>query len=474
MGACLLRAWLAFEPPTAAKASTLKLSNPTIEAPQLLRVFIPLRLSTKLKGMDTPSDSERDAMISEFCNFAGTSASEAETYLTASNWDLGAAGTQFWADVDGAALDDDPMDASKSTPEPPTAAPTHPGGGRTLGGGPVPAESSPSSAPAASSSRQPARRSGLRTLKDLQNQPAGHSHGPDSDHDDDDEEDGEQQDFFAGGEKSGLAVQNPNAGNPRDQINNILKRARGNVPRPGGDDERPSTFFRGTGMTLGGDDAPSRAIPDPEAEVAPPAPRAHRELHLWRDGFSVDDGPLFRYDDPANARTLDMINSGHAPLAILNVDPGQEVDVAVHPHKEEDYKKPKKKYVPFSGSGQRLGSPTPGVTTMPPPPPAAASSATPATSSTAPAAPSVEVDNSVPTITLQIRLGDGTRLQSRFNITHTIGDVYGFVNAASPTSVQRPYALMTTFPSKELTDQAAVLGNMAEFKRGGVVVQKWK
>jgi UBX domain-containing protein 1 len=224
-------------------------------------------------------------------------------------------------------------------------------------------------------------------------------------------------------------------------------------------------------MTLGGDDAPSREIPDPSAAAAQPPPRAHRELHLWRDGFSVDDGPLFRYDDPANARTLEMINTGHAPLHILNVEHGQEVDVEVHPHKEEDYKQPKKKYVPFSGSGQRLGSPTPGASATAPPP--APVTTTPSASSGA-AQPAVDVDSSQPIITLQIRLGDGTRLQSRFNTTHTVGDVYGFVNASSPASLQRDYALMTTFPSKELSDKGQVLGDMAEFKRGGVVVQKWK
>ena len=247
-----------------------------------------------------------------------------------------------------------------------------------------------------------------------------------------------------------------------------------NAPRPGGDDERPATRFTGSGMTLGGDDAPSRHIPDPNATQSAPQPRAHRELHLWRDGFSVDDGALFRYDDPANARTLEMINTGHAPLHILNVEHGQEVDVEVHAHKDEDYKQPKKKYVPFGGSGQRLGSPTPGASTAAAPPAAASSSsstAAPASASSS-AKPSVDVDNSVPTVTLQIRLGDGTRMQSRFNTTHTIGDVYSFVDRASTDT--RAYALMTTFPSKELTDKAQVLGDMAEFKRGGVVVQKWK
>lgn len=194
-------------------------------------------------------------------------------------------------------------------------------------------------------------------------------------------------------------------------------------------------------------------------------------MHLWRDGFSIDDGRLYRYDDPANAGLLEMINSGRAPLDILDVEHNQEVDLEVQPHREEDYVAPKPKYKPFSGQGQRLGSPTPGATSgSSTPTPAAASS-----SSAAPQAPAaVQVDDSQPTLTMQIRLGDGTRLQSRFNTTHTIGDLYDFVNRASPASLERDYALMTTFPSKELTEKAQVLGDMSEFKRGGVVVQKWK
>jgi UBX domain-containing protein 1 len=370
-------------------------------------------------------------------------------------------------------------DEPASAPEP--AQQQVPGGGRTLDGTyvPPPAGASSSAAPSQpSSSRQPPQQrgvAGLRTLKDLQGGGSGGGHAH-SEGDSGDDDHDEEQDFFTGGEKSGLAVQNPNAGaaTPRDHINNILKRARQNAPRPGGDDERPEpSRFRGAGATLGGDDTPSRIIPDPNAAAAnTPAPqeRAHRELHLWRDGFSVDDGPLFRYDDPANARTLEMINTGHAPLHILNVEHGQEVDVEVHAHKDEDYKQPKKKYVPFGGSGNRLGSPTPGASSASAP--AQAPAAT--TSSSTPAAPTVDVDSATPTITLQIRLGDGTRLQSRFNTTHTVGDVYDFVARASTSSNGREYALMTTFPSKELTDKAQALGDMSEFKRGGVVVQKWK
>ena len=33
-------------------------------------------------------------------------------------------------------------------------------------------------------------------------------------------------------------------------------------------------------------------------------------LKLWKDGFSVDDGPLRDFQDPANQQFLDSIKSG--------------------------------------------------------------------------------------------------------------------------------------------------------------------
>ncbi len=139
----------------------------------------------------------------------------------------------------------------------------------------------------------------------------------------------------------------------------------------------------------------------------------------------------------------------------------------------EKYVQPKKKYTPFSSGGQRLGSPTPGISSRTPEPaPAPAPAGAPAAAATTQAA-AVDLNESQPTISLQIRLGDGTRLPARFNTTHTIGDVYSFVTASNPQSRTRSWALMTTFPSKELSDKSQVLGDLSEFKRGGVVVQKW-
>jgi len=250
------------------------------------------------------------------------------------------------------------------------------------------------------------------------------------------------------------------------------------MQRPGGDDPRgPTSRFTGTARTLGGDDTPSQVIEDPTANIPQRHPPVERHLHFWSDGFSVDDGPLYRSDDPKNAAILEMIKEGRAPLEIMNVERNQEVDVKLERH-DGNYVQPKKEYKPFSGGGQRLGSPTPGagsITSSEPPvaPPVASASVTNATSS-GPAPAAVDVNESEPTISLQIRLGDGTRLTSRFNTTHTIDDVYSFVDASSPASRQRSWVLMTTFPSKELSDKGLALGDVAEFKRGGVVVQKWQ
>lgn len=39
-------------------------------------------------------------------------------------------------------------------------------------------------------------------------------------------------------------------------------------------------------------------------------PTAIRRLTFWRDGFSIEDGELMRYDNPEHARILEEINTG--------------------------------------------------------------------------------------------------------------------------------------------------------------------
>ncbi|KAJ0413585.1 P-loop containing nucleoside triphosphate hydrolase protein [Aspergillus carlsbadensis] len=368
--------------------------------------------------------ADRDEVVSQFCAMTRARPDDAQEYLATNGWDVEAAVTEFYAEQDENAH----------------------------GGGPDAAGESSSSTPRESSTsqRQPPKK--FATLGDLT------SGAGDSSDDDDDE----NQDFFAGGEKSGLAVQNPD-----DLKKKIIEKAR-RSQHPLSDDPEPRpNYFTGSARTLGGDDTPSRVIEAPSAPAQPQIPeRVRRTLHFWADGFSVDDGDLYRSDDPQNADILNSIRQGRAPLSIMNAQHGQDVDVEIKQH-DEKYVRPKPKYKPFAGQGQRLGSPTPGIRDPAPsaPTPAAQTSNEP---------PKPDVDESQPLVTLQIRLGDGTRLTSRFNTTHTIGDVYGFVSAASPESRTRPWVLLTTFPSKELTDKSAVLGDLAEFKRGGVVVLSGK
>ncbi|KLJ10598.1 hypothetical protein EMPG_14018 [Blastomyces silverae] len=388
----------------------------------------------------TPPQAEQDDLISQLCGITGISPAEAKEYLATNNWDIEEAMADYYPEQDDTQDDTTRDDESVQPP-----------GGRTLGGAAPPPSSEPSvrSAP----------RKKFATLGDLGSGDAG-AH----DHSDDDTD--ERQDMFAGGEKSGLAVQNPD-----DIKKKIIEKARRTAPRPADESKLSSSHFTGAARTLGGDDAPSQFIPDPSANRPQRAPRVSRTLHFWADGFSVDDGDLYRSDDPRNAEILNGIRQGRAPLSIMNVQAGQEVDVEIKQH-DEKYVKPKTKYKPFSGSGQRLGSPTPGSgTNSPTPVPVVAAAAVAAEEATIPEGP--KIDESQPTVTFQIRLGDGTRLTTRFNTTNTIGDVYSFVAAASPASQQRPWVLMTTFPSTELTDKEAVIGDLKEYKRGGVVVQKW-
>lgn len=176
-----------------------------------------------------------------------------------------------------------------------------------------------------------------------------------------------------------------------------------------------------------------------------------------------------RYDDPANREILQAIENGRAPLSLMNVEPGQPADVNVFKRLDEDYIQPKQRFVPFGGQGQRLGSVTPGEPAHSPPP-APAAVVQPAAAA-APATAAVNVDASAPATSIQIRLGDGTRLVSRFNHTHTVGDVYDFVNASSAGSRSRPYVLQTTFPNKELNDKAQTVKDAGLVN--AVVVQKW-
>lgn len=215
-----------------------------------------------------------------------------------------------------------------------------------------------------------------------------------------------------------------------------------------------------------------------------------RHLTLWRDGFSVEDGPLMRYDEPRNMATLRAIQEGTAPENVLNVRFGQQVELKVAQRTQEEYVPgPPKPMKAFSGAGNRLGAPVPDIGSSGPEGqdaitsilrtgqaigPAGIGASSPTRSSTqreaSSAAPFV-VDDGKPITTLQIRLGDGTRQTARFNHEHTVGDIRRYLNAGNPGMSSRNYALMTPFPRKNLDDESQTIKEAGLLN--ATVVQRW-
>ncbi|GMK58420.1 hypothetical protein CspeluHIS016_0504520 [Cutaneotrichosporon spelunceum] len=277
--------------------------------------------------------------------------------------------------------------------------------------------------------------------------------------------------LYTGGERSGLAVQNPE---DRDAgvVNDILQQA-----RDGGREEDTAPAHNpwahvGAGNSLGSEDSggaagSARRMPgafaddkEEEEEEDEDGEPAERRLTFWRDGFSIEDGPLYRYDDPRNQQHLALIRAGRAPLELFDVRFDQALKIEVDQRTDEDYQEPPKKPAkPFSGGGNRLGAGSPEIS--------GAGQSTSAPAAPPVAKPEIEVDASKPTTTVQLRLADGTRLVVKVNLDHTVADLRGLVAASRPDG--RAFVLQTTFPNRELPDGETV--EQAGLKNA-VVVQR--
>ncbi|VEU23127.1 DEKNAAC103993 [Brettanomyces naardenensis] len=301
--------------------------------------------------------------------------------------------------------------------------------------------------------------------------------------DHEDVEGDEESNFFTGGEKSGLQVENPenrggagDGGNksPMNLVEDLLKKAEREADEP--DPREPiqqpkQPKFEGAGYTLGSEEnhVSSSKIEDPTAKSRRRIPeKVTRTITFWKEGFQVDDGKLYRYDDPENAEYLKQLNQGRAPLSLLKVEMFQDVDVHVIKKLDESYKPPKKSFTGFHGEGNRLGSPVPGEPIV-----------------VGEGETRVEVEKAIPEkkkeedtkeeesgdTRIQIRLAEGGRLVERFNSSDPVSAVYEFV--ASKSDGTRPWSLAFAFPLKVIDDlkektiAEAGLGN-------SVLVQRWR
>ncbi|CAH2079053.1 unnamed protein product [Thlaspi arvense] len=404
----------------------------------------------------TTTEEMNDKLITSFLEITSSSREEATFFLESHRWDLDAAVSTF-LDNDAAAAADLPTGPNPNLPPSsiPAASPS-----QSHSPDYSPSENSPSRSrspsppsrdapyrlrskggasenqvadnPSGSRNTRSRQHAGnIRTFADLNRSPAD---GADSDSD-------EAQEYYAGGEKSGMMVQDPRKAKDVDAL---FEQARlSAVERPVESSRSATRSFSGAGRLLSGEPVSSSPQEQQQQQQDQPQEVMHN-ITFWRNGFTVDDGPLRRFNDPENAAFMESIARSECPRELEPADRKIRVHVDLV-RREVDYTEPPKPKNPFQGVGRTLGASGSGSS------PAAVEP--PVQMNTAPA-PSrgLVVDPAAPTTSIQLRLADGTRLVSRFNNHHTIRDIRGFIDASRPGGSKEYQLLTMGFPPKQLTD----------------------
>ncbi|XP_023292502.2 NSFL1 cofactor p47 isoform X1 [Lucilia cuprina] len=375
--------------------------------------------------------ADHDELIAQFIDISGGEENVARFYLSSSNWSLEDALSNFL----GNQADEGMSEAAGGVPEEQTATDlsetkTSSSEGGNFGKG--------------TSGAKPR----FATLGDMSKRNSSN-------------DDEEGQAFYAGGsDRSGQQVLGPpKRKNFREQLTDMFRMAQENSA---GVDSAPAPSTSsgaswGQGIRLGMTDSDHSVVTPSSKEGEKTKPVV--VLKLWSQGFSIDDGELRLYDDPQNKEFLETVMRGEIPNELLEM--GWLVNVDVEDHRHEDYKKKPTTVKTFKGSGHALGSPTPNITENTTDLPSAASASADAPTDTKAcdeaAKKKLKVDTSAPTTTLQIRLADGTRLASQFNLSHTVGDIQEYIQTARPQYANRNFILVSSFPTRELTDVSATI-----------------
>ncbi|OEL22190.1 Plant UBX domain-containing protein 4 [Dichanthelium oligosanthes] len=419
-----------------------------------------------------PMPADAQSLVESFCGITSATPEEAAFFLEGHNWALESAVRSYYDSADGdAGAEADAADPAPPLPPPPPAD----GGGEDsededyVGGGVGDDDKEDedyvgdddgddedaavvSAAAAAEERRRPVKRQkrrhdargasgsgsraggrangkgNVRTLSDL----GGGKRGAGSDEDSgEDDEWAPPPEYYTGGEKSGILVRDRSK--RKNNADEVFKQAKRKGAKQGPFEPRQrsssSRNFTGTGRLLTGDTV-QRDVPQPPEEIV-------HNIYFWSNGFTVNDGPLRSFDDPANASFLESIKNSDCPTELEPADGKSKVNVNLV-RKEEEFTEPVKCAAPFQGERRTLVAPCDNNT----------SSA--AASSTATAPRTITVDDSLPSTSLQIRFADGSRLVARFNMSHTISDVRAFIDATRPEASE--YTLQAGFPPKPLED----------------------
>lgn len=206
---------------------------------------------------------------------------------------------------------------------------------------------------------------------------------------------------YTGGEKSGLAVENPVDDDP-------FKRGQMQAQQSG---------------------APTGPV---------------RNVTVYRNGFQVDGGPFRPITDPLNKKFMDEIAQGYAPKE-LQAGSTQPVNVSLHDKRGEDFKEGAggsggyggSQVQAFAGTGMSLNE-------------GASSSSGPVSLD----AGAVQVNADKPKSKIQIRFHDGQRKAQEFNNDQTVGDLRKF---CSDVVGGAPMKILGGFPPKPVEDDSMTL-----------------
>ncbi|XP_076884291.1 plant UBX domain-containing protein 4-like [Bidens hawaiensis] len=380
----------------------------------------------------TGGSNPHDDIITAFSDITSASREEATFFLESHNYDLDSAVTTFFE------ANDDPITHQNPNPNADTHSPlSSPSRSRSASPPPshqLASDNNPYNLRSrntgadmkASGSRSSGR---IRTFADL-NRPDDDS-GSDSDG---------PQEYFTGGQKSGMLVQDPTKRNDVEALFNQLRQA-------GAEERTPEQFqpssssrsFSGRGRLLSGDTtSPPPQQVQPQSQPQPQPPNV--TITFWTNGFTVNDGPLGSMDDPQNTAFLESLKKGEYPEELKPPPGSAPVPVSVV-RKLEEYPVQKHRKAAFVGVGRTLGSSgaTEAVTPLP-------VTAAPTLSA------GLVVDDTLPSTSIQLRLADGTRMLSRFNNHHTIRNIRSFIDASRPGGYGAYQLLTMGFPPKQLND----------------------
>jgi len=372
--------------------------------------------------------AEHTKLVEQFLDVTGIEEERARFYLESAAWQLEVALASFFEN-DGSAErqsgdgEDDPIEV------------------------PVTGQSSSSNTDTASS------QSSRRAEEQL-----NHKLMEVSSSDSDSDEDG--QAFYVGGsERSGQQVIGPRKAKKEanDLIGEMFKSAKDHgaeVVEKGATSSKRNPVFKGTGYRLGQNEVDTQVIPG----AREPEPARSVTLKLWKTGFSLDEGPVRDYHNPANKEFLEYIKRGEVPQELIREARGREVHLQMEDHRTEEFLSKKSRFQAFGGEGHALGNPAPDVVnSVPAAAAAAATGAVDLNAAESNAKTALNVQENEPTTNVQIRLSDGSRLIGHFNHTHTIGQIRQYIRTARPQYGSQPFSLLTTYPSRELGDDLVSL-----------------